>query len=52
VSTAGFRRGAAEFVFACELLLVLLLEFELLRRVHREGSCVVKDECNSAALEL
>jgi hypothetical protein len=52
VSAAGLWRGAAEFVFACELVLVLFLEFQLLRRAHREGSCVVKDECSSTALEL
>jgi hypothetical protein len=52
VSVAGLQRGAAEFVFACELVVVLFLEFELLRRAHREGSCVVKDKCSNAALEL
>jgi hypothetical protein len=52
VSAAGLRRGVAEFVFACELVLVLFLEFQLLHRVHREGSYFVKDECSSAALEL
>jgi hypothetical protein len=52
VFAAGLRRGAAEFVFACELVVVLFLEFELLRHAHREGSCIVKDECNSTALEL
>jgi hypothetical protein len=52
VSAAGLRRGAAKFVFACELVVVVFLEFELLRRAHREGSYVVKDECSSAALEL
>jgi hypothetical protein len=52
VSVAGLQRGAAEFVFACKLVVVVFLEFELLHHAHREGSCVVKDECNSAALEL
>jgi hypothetical protein len=52
VSVAGLWRGAAEFVFACELVLVLFLEFQLLRRTHREGSCIIKDEWSSAALEL
>jgi hypothetical protein len=41
-----------EFVFACELVVVVFLEFELLRSAHREGSCVVEDECSSTALEL
>ena len=41
-----------EFVFACKLVVVLFLEFELLRREHREGSCVVKDKYSSAVLEL
>jgi hypothetical protein len=49
---AGLRRGAPEFVFACELVVVMFLEFELLRRAHSEGSYVVKDECSSTALEL
>jgi hypothetical protein len=47
VSAASLWRGAVEFVFACKLVLVLFLEFQLLRRAHCEGSYVVKDECNS-----
>jgi hypothetical protein len=52
VFAVGLQRGAAEFVFAYELVLILFLEFQLLRRALREGSYIVKDECSSAALEL